>query len=159
MVEIKKELLVPKKRLASLLKSKDKLEKDLDISIDNEENLVFIESDDGLSLLIAQNIIKAIARGFDVKTAMQLEKEENTFNTIKIAEDKKHLIRIKARLIGTNGVVKKKLEELTNTNISIYGKTISVLGNYDDVELCSRAIERLIKGQKHGPVYKYLEKR
>ena len=57
------------------------------------------------------------------------------------------------------GVQSNKLEEITNTNISIFGKTISILGKYDDVDLCSNAVNKLIDGQKHGIVYSFIQKK
>ena len=73
-------------------------------------------------------------------------------------KSKSNLLRLKARCIGTKGKAKNTIENLTNTSISVYGKTISIIGLAEQVFLAKKAIEALLRGSKHGNVYKQLEK-
>ena len=50
------------------------------------------------------------------------------------------------------------MEELTNTSISVYGDTVSVIGDYVSVEYAREAINMLINGSRQRTVYTYLEK-
>ena len=50
------------------------------------------------------------------------------------------------------------LERLTKTNLSIYGKTIAIIGQVEHVNLARQAIERLLQGSQHGTVYSFIEK-
>ena len=42
--------------------------------------------------------------------------------------------------------------------VSVYGKTVSLIGFDPQIDYASRAISMLIGGAPHGVVYKYLEK-
>jgi ribosomal RNA assembly protein len=64
--------------------------------------------------------------------------------------------RIKGRIIGEKGKARKNIEELTNTFISIYGHTVSFIGNYEETKLALDAIMLLINGRSHKTVYEML---
>ena len=44
------------------------------------------------------------------------------------------------------------------THISIYGDTVSIIGDYISIEYGKEAVVRLISGSKQRTVYQYLEK-
>ena len=50
------------------------------------------------------------------------------------------------------------IEELTETNISVYGKTVGIIAEVDSLMIARRAIEMLVEGSAHRNVYKWLEK-
>ena len=72
-------------------------------------------------------------------------------------KSKKKFVRIKARLIGKQGKARKVLEKLTMTDISVYGKTVCIIGKIEDVMLAKIGVEKLLKGAPHGNVYKFIE--
>jgi len=88
--------------------------------------------------------------------------DETTFEIIEITDfigkSKKKLETVRARLIGTQGKARKNLEQLTETKISVYGKTVSIIGYYEDVAIARRAIESLIAGSRHTTIYSWIEK-
>jgi ribosomal RNA assembly protein len=43
--------------------------------------------------------------------------------------------------------------------MSVYGKTVSVIGTPEQNQIARTAIEMLIEGANHGSVYSYLEKK
>ena len=49
------------------------------------------------------------------------------------------------------------MENLTNTSISIYGKTVSVIGSPNQLKNTIDAISSLSNGSMHGSVYSKLE--
>ena len=162
------ELRIPKERIAILIGPKGivrkKIEKKLQIKldIDSAEGDVKISGDDSLKLLTAQNIVKAIARGINPEKALDLLEEDVVLETMDITDysgdSKKRLIAIRGRIIGTEGKSRKYIEELTDTHISVYGKTITIVGSYELVSLARKAIDSLLNGSRHSTVYAWLEK-
>ncbi len=150
---------VPKERLPVIIgkhgKTKAVIEKLTSTKISVKED-VGIEGE-ALNVLNATGIIKAIGRGFSPEDAAGLLDENKTLYIISLDEKRNVLIRLKSRLIGTRGKAKRNLECLTGTKISVYGKTVSIIGEYEKVDTARLAIEKLIKGSPHGNVYKFLE--
>jgi ribosomal RNA assembly protein len=56
------------------------------------------------------------------------------------------------------GKSRSNIENLTECYISVYGKTIAVIGKIDMVNICKRAVESLLGGSPHANVYKWLER-
>ena len=59
--------------------------------------------------------------------------------------------------IGKKGKTRNVLEELTQCYISIYGHTISIIGNILAIDICKNAVDKLLSGSKHATVYRYVE--
>ena len=120
------------------------------------------ESEDPLMIFKVENIIRAIGRGFSPDKAMNLFKDDMEFYIFDIhdfvGKKKTHLHRVKSRVIGKNGKTKQLIEELTESHISIYGHTISIIGNIINIDITKKAIEKLLNGNKHATVYRFLEK-
>lgn len=159
------ELKIPKARVAVLIgkkgEIKKRIEKLTEIKLNiSKEGDVLIEGT-GLGSYLATEIVKAIGRGFNPKIALRLLKENYVLIILNIKEytgkSEKKFERIKGRIIGKKGFVWKMLEEKTNTNVSIYGKTVSVLGLAENVDLARRAFEKLLYGAPHNNVYKFIE--
>mgnify|MGYP001579408533 CR=1 FL=1 len=110
-----------------------------------------------IDVLTAGNIIIAISRGFSPENAFLLMKEENAIEVIDLPKNKMVLKRVRSRLIGTGGKCRRNIELLTKTKISIYGRTVAIIGKYENVGLAKDGIERLLKGLAHRAVYEYLE--
>nr|MCK4929592.1 RNA-processing protein [Nanoarchaeota archaeon] len=158
---------IPKDRIAVLIGVKGKDKKELEeyssanISVDSAEGDVTISGKDAVKLYTLREVVKAIARGFNPETARLLLRPDYMLEVISLREygleKKNKLKRVKARIIGTKGKARRAIEELTGTFLSVYGKTISILGECTDVANAKRAIELLIKGSMHATVYKWLE--
>ncbi len=114
-------------------------------------------SGDAVNVMIAENIVKAIGRGFSPIVALRLMDESVALVVIPLSKDRKKLLRLRSRLIGTSGKARKCIERLTDTNICVFGKTVSIVGNFENAEKATEAIERLIKGAPHKSVYAFLE--
>tara|TARA_Y100000310_G_C20699055_1_gene827991 strand:+ start:2845 stop:3390 length:546 start_codon:yes stop_codon:yes gene_type:complete len=163
------ELKIPKSRIAIIIGKEGNIKKDLEeatkteLKIDSKEGDVFIKGDDALGLYIAREIIRAIARGFNPELAKLLLKQDYIFETIQLPDyagkSKDTLIRLKGRVIGKEGKSRMIIEQLTETNISVFGKTVSIIGNSENVTSARRAIETLLRGATHSSVYTWLEKK
>jgi len=162
------EIRVPRERLAVLIGKKGEIKKEISrltktkIKIDSKEGDVTIAGEDGLNVYNARQVIYAISRGFNPNRALELLNENIIFEVINISDYarnlKNDLRRLKARLIGRNGKAKKTIEYLANVNLSIYGKTISIIGKPENVDTARHAINNLLSGSRHGKVYAYLER-
>jgi ribosomal RNA assembly protein len=72
-------------------------------------------------------------------------------------KSKDQMKRLKGRIIGRKGKARTLIEDYTDTSISVYGKTIAVIGFCDNVAVCKRALESLLQGSPHSSVFKWLE--
>ena len=161
-------LKLPKERIAVLIGTKGEVKRDLEdvthakLHIDSKEGDVTLTGSDTLGLFIAREIIRAIGRGFNPDVAKLLLKSDYVFELISLADyagkAKNQLERIKGRVIGTEGKSRKVIEELTETYITVYGKTIGIIGLSANVTIARRAIESLISGSMHATVYRWLER-
>jgi len=116
---------------------------------------------DPLNVLTAQKVIKAINRGFNPKKAMKLLEESfelEVFNLLSIlGKSDKRIKRIKGRVIGRNGEMRKAIERYAESFISVYGKTVSIIADYENLQVSRKAISMLINGMPHHTVLKFLE--
>ena len=167
MADYSYELKVPASRIAVLIgkygDTKKQIEKDTGVrlTVDSREGDVFLFGEDALGVYTAREVIIAIGRGFNPEIALLLLKPDYTLEQINLADaakTKNHLIRIKGRIIGANGKSRKLIEELTECAISVFGKTVSIIGRTENSTIARRAIEKLISGSQHSAVYKMLEK-
>ena len=114
-----------------------------------------------LNVYTAQKIVNAINRGFNPSKAMKLLEENydiEDFNLLSIlGKSEKHVKRIKGRIIGRNGEMRKAIERFAESFVSVYGKTVSVIALYEDLQIARKAVSMLIKGMPHQMVMKYLE--
>jgi ribosomal RNA assembly protein len=162
------ELKIPKERIAVLIgekgTTKRKIQKltNTKITVSSKEGDVLIEGEDNYQLYLTKNIVAAIGRGFNPEIALKLLKEDYTFDIINIHEfsgkSKKQEERIKSRVIGKEGKARSTLEKMTNTSISVFGKTVGVIGNLEDVYLAKKALDKLLNGSPHSNVYKFIER-
>jgi ribonuclease Y len=65
---------------------------------------------------------------------------------------------MKGRVIGRKGKSRSTIEEMTGCFISVYGKTVAIIGSISQVSIARRAVESLLMGSMHASVYKWLEK-
>jgi len=160
------EVKIPKDRIAVLIGKKGEVKKQLEkttktkIEIDSKEGEIRITGTDAINLYTTKEIIRAIARGFNPEIAQRLLKQDYGLEIIPIeAKNKIDMERIRGRLIGEEGKSRKIIENLTATKISIYGKTVSIIGTFEGIDLARRAVKMLIGGSPHSNVFKMLEKR
>jgi ribosomal RNA assembly protein len=65
--------------------------------------------------------------------------------------------RIKGRIIGEGGRARRNMENLTGTHISVYGRTVSIIGDGSKLRSTIDAISSISGGSMHGAVYSKLE--
>ena len=110
----------------------------------------------------AVDIVSAIARGFSPQRAFALLEEEKMLTVVDLREfagkSENAIARIKSRLIGTDGKARKIIEQLTESEISIYGHTVSIIGDPEESRVAKEAVEKLAIGGTHKATYEMLQK-
>ncbi|MBI5061472.1 MAG: RNA-processing protein [Candidatus Aenigmarchaeota archaeon] len=156
-----KSIKVPKARMPIVIgkngSTKNEIEKVFGVKLECGEDV--IAEGDAINVMDAENAIKAIGRGFPPEAAMKLRNEENVLFIIPLPKDKRTLHRLRSRIIGTGGKARRNMEHLTKTEICIYGKTVSIIGDYERADMARQAVEKLISGFSHRSVYAFLEKK
>ena len=162
------ELKIPKERVAVLIGTKGELKRQLEhatktrIAVDSHEGDVSITGKDPLLLYSCREIVRAIGRGFNPDIAILLLKQDYGIEFINLndyARTPNDMERMRGRVIGEGGKSRRTIETLTSTHVSVYGKTIGIIGQLEQVPSARRAIELLLAGRKHGTVYKFLERK
>ncbi|OPY29730.1 MAG: polynucleotide phosphorylase/polyadenylase [Methanocella sp. PtaU1.Bin125] len=167
---MREHIKVPQDRIGVIIGVEGKVKETLEkksgatIDVDSESGSVALESEgDAFKALRASEVIKAIARGFSPEKALKLLDNEDLIldmmDLSKISDSPSELTRLKGRIIGKAGKTREIMESMTGAKISVYGKTISILGDPEQVMSVRAAIDMLIDGAPHGAVYGYLEKR
>ncbi|HII65340.1 TPA: RNA-processing protein [Candidatus Woesearchaeota archaeon] len=168
MTEYSYELKIPRERVAVLIgkdgETKKAIEADTHttLKVDSREGDVFVSGEDALGLYAAREVIIAVGRGFNPEIAMLLLKQDYVFEMINLTEytrSKDAMLRLKGRVIGKEGKSRRLIEELTEAYVSVYGKTIGIIGLAENSYAAKHAVESLLEGSPHSTVYKWLEKR
>ncbi|MFH1642668.1 MAG: KH domain-containing protein [Nanoarchaeota archaeon] len=169
MQEFRYELKVPKDRVAVLIGKDGEVKKRLEeetktkLEIDSKEGDVFVLGNDAIGLYTAREIIRAIGRGFNPDIAQLLLKPDYVFEIVDVRDyagkSQESALRLKGRVIGKEGKSRRLIEELSESYVSVYGKTISIISTVQYALIAKQAVESLLKGSTHANVYKFLEKK
>ena len=154
---------IPEERINFLKKTSDwrtQLKKftDADIIITDE---VSIKCKDPFMLRRLVDVVKAFGRGFNFDGAMYLLDEDYRLEVIDIkfysGKSKNRQLILRARLIGRNGTIKKMIEKKCEAKIAVYGKTVSIIASYDNIEKTAEAVEMILYGSKFGTLVRFLK--
>ena len=161
---------IPNERIGVLIgrsgKTKLKIEEtcSVKLDIDSETGEILISGNgsiDDVQPFKATEIITAIGRGFSPENALKLLKGENTLHVIDLREfvgkSPTQVERIKGRIIGEGGKARENMEKLSDTEISVYGRTVAIIGEINSLKIAVEAISSLSNGSMHGSVYNKLE--
>jgi ribosomal RNA assembly protein len=168
MEEFSYEIKIPEERTAVLIGKEGVTKKEIEESTKSKldiskEGDVIITGEDALLLYTTKDIIRAIARGFNPKIALYLLKTDYALEIIDMKDiagkSKNTLQRLKGRVIGKGGKSREEIERLTDCNISVYGKTVGIIGEVAKVTVAREAVAMLITGSQHKTVYTFLEKK
>ena len=168
-MEYSYDIKIPKDRVAVLIGRKGEVKREIEectnskVKIDSKEGEVTVSGTDAVGLFSARDVIKSIARGFNPEKALLLLKQDYCLEIVNITDysgkSKNKMMRLKGRVIGQDGKTRRTIETLTSTDISVYGKTVCIIGHSFNVSLARRSIESLLAGSKHAAVYRALEKK
>jgi ribosomal RNA assembly protein len=165
---------IPKERVGVLVgpdgKVKQNIEEKLHVELEIESEsggvtiLLSEKANDPSLLFKAKDVVTAIGRGFSSDHVFGLIRNEDyIFDFIDLrtvfGRSESDIQRVKGRVIGANGKTRKLIEELTDANMVVYGHTIGFIGTFEQVDVARNAVQMLINGSQHRPVYRYLQKK
>ena len=165
---------IPKERIGVLIgpegETKTSLEKTLsvELDVDSEAGDVTVtlagDAKDPTLLFRAKDVINAIGRGFSPEHAFRLVRNEDALLDVidlrsTFGRSESDIKRVKGRIIGMNGKTRQIIEELTDTNVAVYGHTVSIIGELEQAQVAREAVQMLVKGSMHGTVYRFLHRK
>jgi len=165
---------VPRERIGALVgpdgRVKAKIEEKLSVGlrIDSQSGDIQIilvpTAQDPTVLFRAKEVVMAIGRGFSPEHAFRLLRDDETMLEVidlreTVGRSQSDMQRLKGRVIGKEGKTRRIIEEMTEADISVYGHTISIIGEIDQVAIAKEAVRMLIRGSLHGTVYRFLHKK
>lgn len=161
-----REVRIPEDRVGVLIgeggETKDRIEEDTSTELEIEDdNNIRIEGE-VLDEMTAQKIVKAIGRGFNPDKALKLVEENYEYHHLdisKFADTQSSQERLKGRVIGRDGEARRHIENMTEIDLSVYGKTVGFIGPIQNIEVAQEAVKMLLNGSSHSTAYDYLEKR
>ncbi|WXG40876.1 MAG: KH domain-containing protein [Candidatus Freyarchaeum deiterrae] len=171
-METREFVKVPKERVAVIIgpegRVKNVIERDTKtrLEIDGEEGNVIIvptaEMEDPVAIWKARDIVRAIGRGFSPSRAFRLLGDDELLEIVDLtlfAKSKNMLDRIKGRIIGAGGKSRRIIEEASGAILSVYGHTVTIIGDVYQSRIAKEAVMMLIEGAPHSTVYTVLQKR
>lgn len=152
-----KKIIVDK--LPRIIKNKERLEKELDITIETRGREVYISGEPEAEY-IAEKVIEALDFGFPFSNALKIKEEDSMFEIMNIKDcaHQKDFERVRGRIIGKGGKALKTISNLGECYIELSGNKLGIIGSADNIRSVEEACRLLIKGSKHANVYAYMEK-
>jgi ribosomal RNA assembly protein len=165
---------IPKDRIGALIgpdgRVKERIEKQLriEIGIDSETGDVTLtlspNAEDPSVLFRAKELVTAIGRGFAPERGFRLlQDDEALLEVIDLREifgrSLSELERVKGRIIGQEGKTRRIIEELTDAEVSVYGHTVSIIADAEEMDIAREAVKMLLQGRQHSSVYRFLHKK
>lgn len=146
-------------KIARVIKNKKKLEELLNLKITNRGKEVTINGSPEDEYTGTQ-VIDALNQGFPYSEAISIKTENKILETINIKDytNKSNLERIRGRVIGQGGKALKTLSDLTDSAMELKDNHVAIIAEPENLERATEALIAIIKGAKHGAVYKELEK-
>ncbi|MGA9387370.1 MAG: KH domain-containing protein [Candidatus Bathyarchaeia archaeon] len=138
------------------------------LQIDSQSGDVTItlaeEATDPSLLFKAKDVVTALGRGFSPEHAFRLIRDEEAMLDVidlrtVFGRSEADIKRVKGRIIGMNGKTRNIIEELTGTNVAVYGHTVSIIGTIEEAEVAREAVQMLVKGSLHATVYRFLHRK
>jgi ribosomal RNA assembly protein len=161
---------VPLDRVAAVIGKKGETKKyleeachvSLEVDGDSGEVIVRSASIEEADPFKAMSVVEAVGRGFSPQRAIRLLEPENLLEVLDLREfagkSDNSLERIRGRIIGLNGKSRRVIEELTKCYVSVYGRTVAIIGEATEAKLAKEAISMLAAGSRHRSVYNMLQR-
>lgn len=137
----------------------------LSIEVDSESQEVTIDDKvqgaDPLMVLKMRDIVRAIGRGFSPDHASRLFSDDAYFELLDmhdyVGKNKGRMRQVAARIIGSEGKTRRIIEEQTGCDLIIYGHTVGIIGELEELGNAKKAVDMILRGAEHATVYGFLE--
>jgi ribosomal RNA assembly protein len=163
------EIKIAGNRVAVLIGKGGSVKKELEektsttISIDSKEGSVKLEGENAALLIRGIEVVQAINRGFSPERAfILLDDEDLLLDVIDLSgltDSPRQLDRLRGRIIGKEGRSREQIEHMTECDISVFGKTVAIIGLPEQIKIARSAIDMLLQGLPHEMVFAFLERK
>ena len=161
---------IPDERVAVLIGKKGETKKHIEetchvtLEVDGDSGEVFVKStsiEEGDPFL-AKNVVEAVGRGFSPQRALRLLGSDTSLEILDLRDfagkSQNSLERIRGRIIGLHGKSRRVIEELTKCYVSVYGRTVAIIGEASEAKLAKDAVVMLASGSRHKSVFDMLQR-
>ena len=162
-------LRIPAGRIAVLIGPGGKTKKKIEnatitkITLGSESGEISIIGKEADRQQRAESIVKAIGRGFSPDKAMLLSRADCVISVIKLKEmlgkSEKAIKQKKARVIGRSGQTRNRIERETGCKVSVYGNTISIIGQFGEIGHAESVIKSILEGANISTAFEMLRER
>jgi ribosomal RNA assembly protein len=122
-----------------------------------------MEGEDAPLLLRGIEVVQAIIRGFSPERAFVLLDDEDLLLDVidlsGLTESPRQLDRLRGRIIGKEGRSREQIEHMTECEISVFGKTVAIIGLPEQIKIARSAVDMLLQGLPHEMVFAFLERK
>ncbi len=162
------EMEIPEDRIGVLIGKEGEVKKLIEektgcrLKVSSKYNVVKIECEDAIGFMRAKDVINAISSGFSPDVALKLLYDENlVLDVVDLSSmlPDSALRRIKGRIIGKEGKMRKQIEDMLNVNISISEKHVAIIGEPENVAAAREAVLMIVDGAQHSTVIKFMERK
>jgi len=163
------EIKITGNRIAVLIGKGGSVKKELEertstsVSIDSKEGSVQLEGEDTPLLLRGIEVVQAINRGFSPERAFVLLDDEDLLLDVidlsGLTDSPRQLDRLRGRIIGKDGRSREQIEHMTECDVSVFGKTVAIIGLPEHIKIARSAIDMLLQGLPHEMVFAFLERK
>jgi ribosomal RNA assembly protein len=165
------EIKIPASRIGVLIGKGGTTKKELEskthttITIDSKEGIAKIEGseENTVELLRTVEVVNAVSRGFSPERAFEMIEDEDLLLEVvelaEMADNPRQLDRLRGRIIGRDGRSREQIEDMTDVEISVFGKTVALIGYPEQLKVARAAIDMLIEGVPHENVFAFLDKK
>jgi ribosomal RNA assembly protein len=132
------------------------------ITVDSKEGLVKVEATDENTIPLLR-AVETINRGFSPERAFEMIEDEDLLLDVidlsAMADGPRQLDRLRGRIIGKDGRAREQIEDMTDVEISVFGKTVALIGYPEQLKTARAAIDMLIEGVPHENVFAFLDRK
>jgi len=163
------EVKIASNRVGVLIGKNGSVKKELEertstnINIDSKEGSVKLEGENAPLLLRGIEVVHAVNRGFSPERAfMLLEDEDLLLDVIDLSgltDSPRQLERLRGRIIGKEGRSREQIEHMTECEISVFSKTVAIIGLPEQIKIARSAVDMLLQGLPHEMVFSFLERK
>lgn len=163
------ELKITTNRIPVLIGKGGKTKRDIEkktgtiLTIDSDDGLVEIESEDPIAVIRTAEMVRAINRGFSPERAAMIFEDEDMMLDIldlsNVCTTPKQMERLRGRIIGKEGRAREQIEDMSGAILSVQGKTVAIIGMMDQVKTARTAVEMLVEGLPHATVFSFLDRK
>lgn len=155
-------LIGPNGDVKAMIERRAKVRIDVD-SQSGEVGIVESAKTNPLRAIQAEEVVRAIGRGFSPDNAQALFGEDQFLAVIDMRDHVGHresrLRQVRGRVIGEKGRTRRMIEELTGCRVAVQGNTVALIGEGQGLEAGKRAVDMILSGSEHSSVYGFLERK